>query len=145
MIMGGINLVDIDPWDGDYTRTRVHDNVISAFGSYIKGGINVGMACWTDDTESLVHGGSVTDNLIEGNNIGYGISVASAKSFTVIRNKSTAKYSGYKGPSCPRAPENADAGAFIINKGSVDGRYQSDFVNGEIQHGKNHSSYVTRG
>lgn len=134
MIMGGINLVDIDPWDGDYSRTRVHHNTISAFGSYIKGGINVGMACWTDDTESIVHGGTVSDNVIEGDQIGYGITVASAKAFKVLRNKSTAKYSGFKGRTCPHAPENADPGPFIFNRGSSEGTFQTDFVNGEVQH-----------
>jgi hypothetical protein len=132
--MIGINLVDIDPWDGDYTRTRVHHNTISAFGAYIKGGINVGMACWTDDTESIVHSGSVTENTIEGNHIGYGITVASAKDFVVMKNKSTAKFSGFKGRTCPQAPQNANPGPFIINRGSSEGKFQSDFVNGEVQH-----------
>lgn len=131
----GINLVDIEPWDGDYSKTRVHHNTISAFGSYIKGGINVGMACWTDDTESIVRGGTVADNLIEGDHIGYGITVASAKAFKVVRNRSTAHYSGFKGRTCPHAPENADPGPFVLNRGSSEGTFQAEFVNGEVQHG----------
>lgn len=78
----------------------------------------------------------MSDNTIEGDQIGYGITVASAKAFKVLRNKSTAKYSGFKGRTCPHAPENADPGPFIFNRGSSEGTFQTDFVNGEVQHGK---------
>lgn len=124
------------PWSGDYRDVRVRGNTISAFGAYIRGGINVGPAVWGDDTEGIVRGGTITNNLIEGDHIGYGIVVTSAKDFTITKNKSTAKYSGFKGPTCPTAPENADPMAFLINRGSSQGTFQSDFVNGEVQHGE---------
>ncbi|KAJ9091756.1 hypothetical protein QFC19_008966 [Naganishia cerealis] len=134
MVMGGINMVDYDPWEGDYTGVKVHGNTISGFGGYIKGAINIGQACWTDNTEIMVHGGQVTQNTIEGTGIGYGITVAGAKDVVVKDNKSTAKYGGVRGRECPKAPENAEPCPFLINRGSSEGVFQEEFVNGEVQH-----------
>ncbi|GHJ83770.1 hypothetical protein NliqN6_0172 [Naganishia liquefaciens] len=134
MVMGAINLVDYDPWEGNYTDVRVHHNTIAGLGSYIKGAINIGQACWTDNTEIMVHGGSVTHNTIEGEGIGYGITVAGARGVTVLDNKSTARYSGVMGRECPVAPPNAEPVAFLINRGSSEGVFQDEFVNGEVQH-----------
>ena len=131
----GINMVDYEPWDGDYTRVNVHHNTISGLGSYLKVGINIGPSTWSDDTDSIVHSGTVTDNIITGEGMGYGIVVASAKGFTVLDNKSTATYSGFMGEGCPRAPPNGEPSAFLINRGSAEGTFQSDFKNGEVQHG----------
>jgi hypothetical protein len=128
-------MVDYEPWDGDYTDTHVHHNTIAGLGSYLKVGINVGPATWSDDTDSIVHSGKVTHNTITGDAMGYGIVVASAKGFTVMDNKSTAKYSGVMGERCPRAPPNGEPTAFLINQGSAEGIFQNDFVNGEVQHG----------
>ena len=135
LIRSGINLVDYDPWEGNYTDVRVHHNTIAGLGAYIKGAINIGQACWTDNTEIMVHGGSVTHNTIEGEGIGYGITVAGARGVTVLDNKSTARYSGVMGHECPVAPPNAEPMAFLINRGSSEGVFQDEFVNGEVQHG----------
>lgn len=129
-------MVDYDPWEGDYTNVVVHNNTISGLGGYIKGAINIGQACWTDNTEITVHGGSVTHNTIQGFGIGYGITVAGARGVTVLDNKSSARYGGVKGIECPTAPENAEPMAFLINRGSSEGVFQDDFVNGEVQHGE---------
>ena len=40
------------------------------------------------------------------------------------------------GESCPEAPSNAAPRAFLINKGSSEGTFQKEFVNGEVQHGQ---------
>lgn len=84
----------------------------------------------------MVHGGSVTHNTIEGEGIGYGITVAGARGVTVLDNKSTARYSGVMGRECPEAPANAEPMAFLINRGSSEGVFQDEFVNGEVQHGR---------
>jgi hypothetical protein len=128
-------MVDYDPWEGDYTGVRVHGNTVSGLGGYIKGAINIGQACWTDNTEIVVHGGEVSGNTIEGEGIGYGITVAGAKGVVVKDNKSTAKYGGVRGRECPKAPENAEPCPFLINRGSSEGVFQKEFVNGEVQHG----------
>lgn len=128
-------MVDYEPWDGDYTRVHVHHNDIAALGSYLKVAINVGPATWSDDTESIVHSGKITENTMSGDHMGYGIVVASATNFIVLDNKSTARYSGVMGQRCPQAPPNREPTAFLINRGSADGTYQKDFINGEVQHG----------
>ncbi|WRT67769.1 uncharacterized protein IL334_004742 [Kwoniella shivajii] len=136
VILGGINLVDYAPWQGDYMLVNVHHNKLHAFGRYFKVGIVIGPSSWSDDTESIVHSASVTDNHLEGDHFGYGIVVSSATSFTVMRNTvdENSKFRGVNGPRCPKAPENGKPTAFLINRGSAKGTFQDEFVNGEVQH-----------
>jgi hypothetical protein len=135
-LIPGINLVDYDPFNGDFTDVKVHHNTLHALSSYFKVGIVVGPSSWSDDTETIVHGATITDNVLHGQHFGYGIVVSSAKNFVVLRNKvdDDAAFSGVDGPRCPRAPENARPKAFLINKGSASGTFQSEFKNGEVQH-----------
>ena len=134
--LGGINLVDYDPWKGDYFGVKVHHNAIHAHGGYLRVGIVIGPASWGDDTESIVHSGWVTDNTLHGQNFGYGIVVSSVKNFNVVKNKvdPDCVFEGVPGPRCPAAPENGKPTAFLINKGSAQGTFQPDFINGEVQH-----------
>ncbi|WWD18457.1 hypothetical protein CI109_102909 [Kwoniella shandongensis] len=136
VVLGGINLVDYDPWQGDYMSVTVHHNHLHAFGRYFKVGIVIGPSSWSDDTDSIVHSASVTDNTFEGDHFGYGVVVSSATSFTVLRNTvdENAKFRGIRGPTCPKAPENGKPTAFLINRGSARGMFQDEFVNGEVQH-----------
>lgn len=136
VILGGINLVDYPPWEGDYTRVIVQHNTLTAHGGYIKAGIVIGTASWSDDTETTVYGATVTDNQFRGGHFGYGLVVSSAKDFTVLRNtvSDDAAFSGVPGPKCPRAPGNGKPTAFLINRGSSEGVYQDNFVNGEVQY-----------
>ena len=136
VLLGGINLVDYDPWKGDYFGVKVHHNTIHAFGAYLKAGIVVGPASWSDDTERVVHSAFVTDNNFYGEYFGYALVVASADRFTVMRNYlgDDVAFSGVPGVRCPKAPPNAPPMAFLVNKGSAKGDFQEDFVNGEVQH-----------
>jgi len=131
-----VNLVDYDPWKGDYSRVKVHHNRFWANGRYFKVGIVTGPSSWSDDTDTVVRGATVTDNTFSGAHFGYAIVVSSSEGFTVQRNKvaDDAVFSGVPGPSCPSAPENSPPTPFLINRGSARGSYQSDFVNGEVQH-----------
>ncbi|EIW73699.1 hypothetical protein TREMEDRAFT_24408 [Tremella mesenterica DSM 1558] len=136
VVLGGINLVDYDPWEGDYSGVSVHHNDISALSRFLKVGIVIGPSSWSDDTDTTVHSASVTDNSFHGQNFGYGVVVSSVTGFTVLRNKKDddAQFDGVKGASCPKAPENGRPTAFLINRGSAKGTFQEDFVNGEVQH-----------
>ncbi|OCF33473.1 hypothetical protein I316_04894 [Kwoniella heveanensis BCC8398] len=136
VVLGGINLVDYDPWQGDYMLVSVHHNYLHAFGRYFTVGIVIGPSSWSDDTETTVNSGSVTDNYLEGDHFGYGVVVSSATSFTVLRNtvNENAKFRGVSGPGCPKAPQNGKPTAFLINRGSARGTFQEEFVNGEVQH-----------
>jgi hypothetical protein len=132
----GINMVDYDPWDGDYKDTKVHHNRLHALGRYFKTGIVIGPASWSDETETIVKSGVVTDNIFDGAHFGYGIVISSADDFTVLRNTlgEGARFAGVPGIRCPRAPGNGKPTAFLINRGSAKGTFQTDFVNGEVQH-----------
>ncbi|RSH89370.1 hypothetical protein EHS25_002482 [Saitozyma podzolica] len=136
VILGGINMVDYDPWDGDYKDTKVHHNRLHALGRYFKTGIVIGPASWSDEIETIVKSGVVTDNIFDGAHFGYGIVISSADDFTVLRNTlgEGARFAGVPGIRCPRAPGNGKPTAFLINRGSAKGTFQTDFVNGEVQH-----------
>lgn len=45
-LLGGINMVDYLPFDGDYRGTRVDGNVIEAAGRHIKIGLGTGLRVW---------------------------------------------------------------------------------------------------
>jgi hypothetical protein len=136
VVLGGINLVDYPPWEGDYTKVTVEHNTLTAHGGYIKAGIVIGPASWSDDIETTVYGATVTDNEFRGAHFGYGLVVSSAKDFTVLRNRISedAAFTGVPGPRCPRAPENLKPTALLLNRGSAEGIFQDNFVNGEVQH-----------
>lgn len=129
-------MVDYDPWDGDYKDTKVHHNRLHALGRYFKTGIVIGPASWSDETETIVKSGVVTDNIFDGAHFGYGIVISSAEDFTVLRNTlgEGARFAGVPGIRCPRAPGNGKPTGFLINRGSAKGTFQADFVNGEVQH-----------
>lgn len=136
VILGGINLVDYDPFEGDYTGTVVRNNRLHALGRHMKTGIVIGPAAWSDDTDQIVYGGSVVDNSFEGTHFGYGIVVSSANDFTVLDNvvKPGAAFAGAKGKRCPSAPENGKPQAMLIHKASANGVFQDDLINGQVQH-----------
>lgn len=133
----GINLVDVPPWEGDYTSVLVTRNHVSAYSAYLKVAINIGPATWSDDTESIVLHGTVVGNRVSGTHLGYGFVVSSCRNFTITDNTVDAgsKFSGVMGETCPTAPANGLPMAFLINKGSSEGVFQKEFVNGEVQHG----------
>lgn len=137
VVLGGVNMVDYDPWDGDYTNVKVHSNAFHADGRYIKVGIVVGPSSWSDDTDSIVHGGEVYNNVFSGAFFGYGIVVSSAKDIKITGNKvdAGAEFNGVPGPRCPTAPPNGPPVPFLINRGSTKGTFQPEFTNGEVQHG----------
>jgi hypothetical protein len=64
--------------------------------------------------------------------MGYGIVVSGAHNFTVLDNKSTAKYSGAFTSSCYK-PNNAPPMPFLKSL-RADGKLQSDFVIGRAQY-----------
>lgn len=133
--LGGINLVDRQPWNGDYTGVNVHHNEIHALGSMLKIGIAIGHGTWRDDTEFILHGATVTDNVLYGAHFGYGMVVSSVDDFTVLRNTvdDSAAFDAVLGYKCPTSPPNTGPTPLLYNRGSVKGVIQSDFVNGNVQ------------
>jgi hypothetical protein len=135
--MGGILMVDVGPWEGSYLDTVVSHNVIDALGGLIRIGIGIGPPVWSDDLETTLQDGRVTDNILRGYWMGYGIVAAGVKNFTVTDNLSTARHSGLRGSRCPTEPfENSPPMAFLYNATSTQGDIQQDFVDGSVQYGK---------
>lgn len=131
-LLGGINMVDYAPYSGKYTGTIVTGNTVWAKSAYIKTGIAIGPAVWGDDVTHFNCNGTVVNNVIQGDNMGYGIIVSGACNFTVLDNKSTAKYSGAFTSAC-HTPNNAPPMPFLKSL-RADGKLQSEFVIGRAQY-----------
>jgi hypothetical protein len=130
-LLGGVNLVDHSPFDGDYTGVVVRDNKIEALGGYIKVGIAAGPSVWGDHTEWINRGAVISNNSLLGNHFGYGIAVQGVEGFTITGNKAHGHFGGEKGPRCH--PQTVPTGgAFVRNVQMSTGTFQSDFVPGTL-------------
>lgn len=125
--MAGILMVDSTPFDGDYSGVIVKGNMIEAAKRIIRVGIGIGSAVWSDDTETVLKGGSVLANGIRGRHMGYGIAAIGLDGWTIKDNWDEAVHSGERSARCFDEP---------INPNPVDFLYNSKLVkNSEIQPG----------
>ncbi|KAF8961109.1 hypothetical protein BDZ97DRAFT_1257674 [Flammula alnicola] len=134
-LLGGINLVDYDPWSGDFTGTVVHDNVIlggfatdgqnrtDAKGSnfedaVIKIGIAVGPRTWFGDKygSNVVKNGVIMNNRLSGG-FSYGVAATSATNFTIEGNAmfGNTSFIGARGPNCSTSDTVPTPGPFIVD------------------------------
>jgi hypothetical protein len=154
--MGGILMIDSSPFNGDYFKTRVEHNTIEAEeGVLMRVAIGLGSAIWSDDTETILIGGSVTGNRIRGLGMGYGIAASGLKDFTVVDNESLARHGGRRGDRCLVPVESDDPifdslskkeiengivrnpipQAFLKTSATIDGgEFQEDFVEGDFSY-----------
>ncbi len=132
-LLGGINLVDYKPFAGDYTGTVVSGNRIEADGGFIKVAIAIGPAAWGEDKGLINRGGTVSDNVISGKGIGYGIVVNGVSGFTIQGNQVQATLGGRKGPRCPQG-QTEPAQALVMNPAHSEGQFQPGFVTGPIHY-----------
>ena len=137
-LMGGINMVDYRPYSGNYSGTTVTNNVIDAQGAMIKVGLAIGPAVWANSTK-VVYGGTVTNNLIKGNYLGYAVAVSGVKNFTVTNNMVSGNFSGQQDffsetntdpyPKCSASHPNPPAQPFLMNPRRSAGSFQGqDFA-----------------
>lgn len=106
VLLGGINLVDVAPVNGNYTGTVVRDNVIEARSAFVKVGLAQGWQVWTCGT-GTVYGGTVTGNTLRGQHMGYGYAVNGVRDWTVSGNVDLAQHVGVPSAGCgglPSAP-----------------------------------------
>ncbi len=149
-------MIDSSPFNGDYSNTRVENNTIEADeGVLMRVAIGLGSAIWSDDTETVLSGGSVTNNRIRGLGMGYGIAAAGLKDFTVVDNESLARHGGRRGERCLVPVEEDDPifnqlsekemqdgivvnpipQAFLKNSATIEGGdFQEDFVEGDYSY-----------
>lgn len=156
--MAGILMADLEPFDGDYTNTRVINNTLEAEeNALMRVAIGLGAAVLSDDFETIIHGGIVKENKIKGIGMGYGIVASGLKDFIVVENESTARHGGKRGSKCLVPVEPGEEGyeglteaekehgvirnplptAFLRNERYiVGGEWQEDFIQGEFAYGE---------
>ncbi|KAH9938100.1 uncharacterized protein B0H18DRAFT_965550 [Fomitopsis serialis] len=125
---GGINMVDYDPWAGNYTGTVVRNNLImGGFATseeepgethgvnsedvIIKIGIAIGPLY-----QNVSFSGTVLNNQLTGA-FGYAMAISSARNFTVQGNLLTGNTSfiGGRGPNCTEGDTVPNPTAFVID------------------------------
>ena len=135
--MAGILAVDSVPFDGDYSKMIIKSNVIDAAGATIRVGIGLGASVWSDDTETILKGGTVIKNGIKGPFMGFGIAAAGLDGWTVMDNWDDANHQGMKSARCFDEPVNPDPMAMLYYAPSIiNSQFQDGFVDQEFQYGE---------
>ncbi|KAG8747422.1 hypothetical protein FRC10_001093 [Ceratobasidium sp. 414] len=137
--LGGINLVDYDPFSGNYTDTRVINNTVvggyadtapttnpqygnNTQGVIIKMGIPVGLKPWFGEKwgNATAFGGSVIGNKLSGA-FGFGMPVSGVKDFTIANNTlfGNTSFIGTKGPTCTTTDVVPPAVDFVLDPNTI--------------------------
>ncbi|MBW0463417.1 hypothetical protein O181_003132 [Austropuccinia psidii MF-1] len=110
-MLGGINLVDFEPFHGNYTGVLVADNLLITEGAMIKVGIAMGTMVWgsKNSTSYRNYGATVRNNVFgSGDNgyFGYGIALSGFNSTNVYSNifLPGTKFDGRLTSACINAP-----------------------------------------
>ncbi|KAL7420164.1 hypothetical protein Q5752_005130 [Cryptotrichosporon argae] len=131
--MAGILMVDQTPFDGDYSGLVVKGNTIDAKSRTIRVGVGIGAAVWSDDTETILSGGSVLSNALKGQYMGFGIAAAGLDKWKIKDNWSEARHQGKRSARCFDDPINPDPTAFLYHAMSVDNsELQANFEDHEF-------------
>jgi len=148
--LGGINMVDYVPWEGNYTNTVVRDNIIlGGFASgqsdsptevkgvnkedaIIKIGLAIGPRTWFGDRflKNVSFSGTVLSNSLSGA-FGYAIAITSARNFTVENNAlfGNTSFIGSRGPNCTTFDTTPIPQPFVVDRNNTDGlSLQPNFV-----------------
>jgi len=129
-LLGGINMVDFDPYKGNYTGTIVRNNVIDAFGAVIRIGLGMGVrvwGCWPAETDKTLYGGSVISNILRGANMQYGFTVDGVRDWTVLDNINEATHTGKPSVDCRGRVASPPAG-FQYYPPRAQGTFQAEFT-----------------
>lgn len=134
-LLGGINMVDVSPFNGNYSGVVVTNNTIAGgfadgtpSGSQTKGtnnedviikiGIAIGPRTWFGNEygNNVSQGGTVLGNQLTGA-FSYGIAVSSAKNFTVENNVliGNTSFIGARGPNCTANDPTPTPAPFVID------------------------------
>jgi len=134
-LLGGINMVDFDPYDGSYAGTVVRDNVIAASGAVIRIGLGMGPRVWgclpSNASNDTVRGGTVTGNTLKGPLMQYGYAVDGVRDWTVTGNVDRAKHSGRPSMDCD-GNVAARPDGFQLTPARAQGVFQPEFMNGRL-------------
>ncbi|KAF8507643.1 hypothetical protein BU17DRAFT_100380 [Hysterangium stoloniferum] len=151
-LLGGINLVDYNPWNGNYNGTVVRNNdIVGGFATdsiddavdnkgtnsgsaIIKIGIAMGPHVWFGNSYkvNISQGALVVDNRFQGA-FGYAMAMSSVANFTVLNNVlvGDTAFIGSIGPKCSNAQgRTPPARPFVVQQSLVIGsKIQTDFTN----------------
>jgi len=134
-LLGGINMVDFDPYFGNYTGTIVRNNTIDASGAVIRIGLGMGHRVWgclpSDSTEPPLDGATVTGNILRGDRMQYGFAVDGVRNWTVTGNFDEARHSGRPTVDCGGLVASSPAG-FLYNRARAQGVFQPEFAQGNL-------------
>ncbi|PRP77796.1 hypothetical protein PROFUN_07738 [Planoprotostelium fungivorum] len=132
--LGGINLVDYGPYSGDYTGTIIDGNTVWARGAQIKAAIAAGTRVWGDTSGNTNFGATITNNIIKGNYLAYGIPVSGVNNFTVTNNIFSGSYSG-SNAYCGTRVTNAPPSAMVFDPRYVsNSNLQSGYIKGQVDY-----------
>ncbi|GJN89558.1 hypothetical protein Rhopal_002545-T1 [Rhodotorula paludigena] len=137
--LGGINLVDYEPFSGSYEGTIVEGNTLIADTNMMKLGIGLGGMSWGSDnrTASRTFGGTVRNNkFMSGSTgyFGYAISVAGHMNAVISGNDASgAQFGGKASSSCIPVPAVPASQAFVYDRyTSVGSQMQDNFVDADL-------------
>ena len=131
-LLGGINMVDYGNGDGaihsDYSGTTVEGNTIDAEGALIKIALGMGPSVWNwcHHAGDRNRGGTVENNTLEGNHMGYGFVVDGVTNWTVTGNTDNSTHIGNPGTGCA-GNKMPDPKGFLINRDRSEGTFQESF------------------
>lgn len=138
-LLGGINMVDVLPFGGDYSGVVVQNNtIIGGFATdsesdeqskgeniddvIIKIGIAIGPHTWFGDEfgANRSFSGIVRNNILTGA-FGYGMAITSATNFTVENNTlvGNTSFIGSRGPNCSTTDVTPTPAPFVIDPVNV--------------------------
>jgi parallel beta-helix repeat protein len=116
LLLGGINMVDYAPMNGNFTGTLVTHNTIDAQGAFIKVGLAMGQQVWNCTTGTL-YGATVTDNTLQGQYMGYGYAVNGVQNWTATGNVDNSRHVGSQtAGGCFGSPAASQPGGFQVEK-----------------------------
>lgn len=137
-LLGGINMVDYGPYDGDYSGTVVRGNVIDAAGAVIRIGLGMGHRVWVcfEPSQALpdptIFGAVVTENTLRGEHMQYGFAVDGVRDWTVTGNLDLATHSGIPTVDCRGQVASPPAG-FQVHRSRADGKFQPEFEEADLE------------
>jgi len=133
-LLGGINLVDFAPYDGNFTGTMVRNNLIEANGAVIRIGLGMGIHVWgcqPAETKTL-YGATVTGNTLRGTKMQYGFAVDGVRDWTVTGNVDEATHTGAPSVDCGGVVASQPAG-FQYNPNRAQGTFQPEFASARLE------------
>jgi len=137
-LLGGINMVDYYPYEGDFTGTTVRGNVIEATGAVIRIGLGMGHRVWVcfdpgqGPADPTLFGATVSGNILRGEHMQYGFAVDGVRDWTVIGNIDIASHIGTPTVDC-RGRVASPPGGFLYHSARSAGVFQPEFQEASLE------------